>query len=393
VTTFPILDESKTILALGSIWTDITQRKRDEEALRQAAEDLGTAQRVAHVGSFRLDTRTQQVTWSEELYRIFGLDPSKPRTVPLYLDPEGTALSDETKARLRAAIDKTAADGSPYELEFAAKRPDGSIVWVAARGEAIRDEAGQVSGVAGTCTDVTKLKALERLRDEWTSVIAHDLRQPIGTVLMASDLLPNLRENALSEEEQKLAGRIHSAGETLRRMVDDLLDMSLLESDRLKLDREPTNAADLVRQTVERLAHVKGIERVRVVAEPGLPPVFVDSMRMGQVIGNLVSNAIKYGDPDTEVSIGVARAADEVEIAVTNHGSGIPEDELPRLFNRFMRSRRTRGSGVPGLGLGLYIAQGIVQAHGGSLAAASVPGETTTFTMRLPVSSEQRQAA
>jgi len=393
VTTFPILDESKTILALGSIWTDITQRKRDEESLRRAAEGLRTAQRVAHVGSFRLDPRTERIEWSEELYRIFGLDPEKPRTTPLFRDPESQIMSAEAKERLRAAVEKTAADGTPYEMEFSATRPDGTVIWLASRGEALRDEAGRIVGVAGTCADITKLKALERLRDEWTSVIAHDLRQPIGTVLMASELLPTLRANALNEEERKLAERIHAAGETLRRMVGDLLDMSLLESERLKLDCRPAKPADLIRQTIERLAHMPGIERVRVDADADLPSVLVDPMRIGQVLGNLISNAIKYGDRDAEITIGAARRADEIEVTVTNRGPGIAKEDLPQLFNRFVRSRNTRRSGVSGLGLGLYIAQGIVRAHGGSLRVASTPGETTTFAMRLPVFREQHQAA
>jgi PAS domain S-box-containing protein len=393
VTKFPLFDRENAIFALGGIWTDITRRKRDEDSLREAAAELRAAQRVARVGSWRWNIHTGEIQWSEELYRILGLDPSQPRRTPMHLDQQSQTLTEDTRAQIRAAVDRTLADGSAYEIDFPFSRPDGSGGWLAARGEAIRDEAGRIIGITGTCADITRLKELERLRDEWTSVIAHDLRQPIGTILMASEILPTLRENGLNHEERTLAERILSASRSLRRMVDDLLDMSLLESNRLRLERKITEPARLVDETLTGLAHLPGIERVHVRVESNLPAVCVDPMRVQQVLGNLVSNAIKYGEPQSEITITMARRADGIEIAVTNRGQGIAADELPRLFNRFTRARSTRGSGVRGLGLGLYIANGIVQAHGGTLRAESTPGESTTFTVALPVGSEQRQAA
>ena len=393
VTTFPLFDHENTIFALGSIWTDITGRKRGEESVRKAVADLRAAQRVAHVGSWRWDTRSGETQWSEELYHIFGLDPSQPRRAPLHLDRESKTVTEETQAQMRAAVDRTFADGSPYEIDFPFSRPDGSGGWCASRGEAIRDEAGQVVGINGTCTDVTRVKELEHMRDEWTSVIAHDLRQPIGTILMASEILPSLRENGLTAEERTLAERILSAARSLRRMVEDLLDMSVLESNRLKLERKVSNPSHLVEETLAGLAHLPGMERVHVHAESNLPEISVDPMRLEQVLANLVSNAIKYGDPQTDVIITVARRPEGIEIAVTNRGRGIDADEIPRLFDRFMRSRVTRGLGIPGLGLGLYIAHGIVQAHGGTLRVESTPGETTTFTVTLPSDPKQQRAA
>jgi PAS domain S-box-containing protein len=393
VTKFPLFDHENKIFALGGIWTDITRRKRDEDALREAAAELRAAQRVARVGSWRWNVSTGDIQWSEELYRILGLDPSQPRRTAMHLDQQSQALTQETKAQIRAAVDKTLTDGSPYEIDFPFSRPDGSGGWLAARGEPIRDEAGRIIGITGTCADITRLKELERLRDEWTSVIAHDLRQPIGTILMASQILPTLRENGLNAEERTLAERILSASRSLRRMVEDLLDMSLLESNRLRLERKPSEPAQLVGETLTGLAHLPGIDRVRVRIGSNLPTVCVDPMRVQQVLGNLVSNALKYGSPQTEITITVARHDDSVEIAITNRGPGITAEELPRLFNRFSRAKSTRGSGVRGLGLGLYIAHGIVQAHGGTLRAESRPGEETTFTVVLPIDAQQRQAA
>jgi len=392
VAKFPLLDDADEILTLGGIWTDITQRKRDEEALRLAATELRTAQRVACVGSWQWDLRTDEVKWSDELYRIFRLEPSHARR-PTLLAAHGGPLTEESRRRLQSAVDKARADGSSYELDLEFTRGDDSTGWVVARGEAVRDEAGRVIGINGTAADITKLKELQRLRDEWTSVIAHDLRQPIGTILMASGMLPELHDTKSTKEERTFVERIHAAAKSLRRMVDDLLDMSLLEADRLKLDERVVDPRTLVSESLERLAHLPGIARVRVEMPTDLPPVFVDPMRIEQVLGNLVSNAIKYGDKDSEIIVSLEQRENEIHIAVTNHGPGIAPDELPRLFDRFMRSRATRGSGVRGLGLGLYIAKGVMRAHGGRLWAESTPGKTTTFHAVLPISAQQRQAA
>ena len=254
-------------------------------------------------------------------------------------------------------------------------------------------EGDTIFALCGIWTDITQLKHLQRLRDEWTSIIAHDLRQPIAAILMASDLLPELHGGVVSEKEQVVVTRIHTAAQSLKRMVDDLLDMSLMEANRLELERKWTNPRELVRGTVERLAHLSGIERVQVRADDDIPSLLVDPIRIEQVLTNLISNAIKYGDEQSDIIVQARHRQNELEIAVTNRGRGIAPDELPRLFNRFARSKETRGSGVPGLGLGLYIAKGVIEAHGGRLWAESTPGETTTFHVILPISAESREAA
>ena len=391
VSKFPLLNEDLQVFAIGAIWTDITDRKRSEEALRQSAHALGSAQRVAHVGSWRWDRKTETTVWSEELYSIFGRDPNAPP--PRLLSPDANVFTPESTARLRTAFEKLFATGEPYELDLELIRPDGSTRWVSAHAEAVRDDKGEIIAVDGTAADISHVKTLQRMRDEWTSVIAHDLRQPIGVIAMASDFLPEIHPGQMSERERSFMDRIRNAANTLARMVDDLLDMSLLEANRLKLERKWVDPRTLVTESIERQRQMVDNARVKVVNGPSLSPVYVDPMRIGQVLGNLLSNAIKYGDGQHDVVVHVDRHDHEIEIAVTNHGKGIEPEELPRLFDRFVRSKTTRGTGVPGLGLGLYISKGVVEAHGGRLWAESNPGDTTTFHLTLPMVVEVQEAA
>jgi PAS domain S-box-containing protein len=388
ITKFPLLDDANRTFALCGIWTDITQRKRAEESLRRAAIDLRTAQHVAHVGSWRWDFRTNAAEWSDELYEIFGVDRGKP---PSPLDqPAAKLFALDSLARLHGAMEKLRIDGEPFELDLEFTRPDGSTRWCAARGEAARDAADRISAINGTIADITHIKELERLRDEWTSIVAHDLRQPIGVIAMASEIIPELRPDE-RDEERAMVERIQSASQTLKRMVDDLMDMSLLEARRLKLERKWIDPETLVRRCVERIAP-SASERIKIESSGPPASVCVDAMRIEQVLDNLLSNAEKYGDPKSGIELRVALGQREVEITVTNYGAGIQPGELSRIFDRFVRSKATQGTGVHGLGLGLYISKGIVEAHGGRMWAESGRNKAT-FHIALPATAPQHQAA
>jgi len=237
----------------------------------------------------------------------------------------------------------------------------------------------------GTVLDITHLKQLQRMREEWTSVIAHDLRQPIGVISISADLLPDVHTGEMCERERWIVERIRSATQGLTRMVDDLQDVSRIEAERLSLDQKWIDPGMVVRETVERFSQVHSSARVNVQESDDPTRIFVDPIRLEQVLVNLLSNAVKYGEENSEILVRLNHAGHDFEISISNHGGGIPPDELPRLFDRFYRSTKSRSSGVPGLGLGLYISKGLVDAHGGRIWAESIPGETTTFHVMLPL--------
>jgi signal transduction histidine kinase len=124
---------------------------------------------------------------------------------------------------------------------------------------------------------------------------------------------------------------------------------------------------------------------VRIQTTKPIPPIELDPVRIEQVLSNLLSNAAKYSAPDSDILLTVEPRGAAVRVAVTNRGPGIGPDELPKLFSRFYRTREAEQGGVAGIGLGLYISKGLVEAHGGTISAESIPGNTTTFAFTLPV--------
>jgi len=388
---FPLINGKPYPFAICAIWSDITDRKRMEEALRQSEADLRHAERVAHLGSWTWNPVDDTSRWSEELYRIMGVTPPE-KGVDAPVRGAARDLPPETVSAIRHALETVLRTGEPYETELEIKRPDGSTFWVAARGDAVRNEKGEIVSVAGTAQDITELKRLQRQRDEWTSLIAHDLRQPIGVITMAASALPEVHQ-AAPEKGHELIKRISSAADGLARLVDDLLDLSLLEARRLTLDRQWVKPQALVHDAVDRLSHLTVGRRVNVRHADDLPDVFVDQMRIGQVLGNLISNAVKYGDKGSDIDVCVELHGTEVDIAVENRGPGIPPDELEHLFERFTRTAKARRSPVRGLGVGLYIARELVVAHQGRIWVDSTPGETTTFHVSLPSRDAEQMVA
>jgi signal transduction histidine kinase len=212
-------------------------------------------------------------------------------------------------------------------------------------------------------------------------VVAHDLRNPLSLIVTTTELL---------QEEDLEAGRRRQvldiamrAGKQMNRLIGDLLDTVQLESGHLTLDLEDVAVADLFRQVQETfnpLAQRRGIVLGSTLPDDDIR-VHADSFRVSQVLGNLLGNAIKFTPEKGEVGLSVARDGSDAVFRVRDSGPGIPQEQVDHLFEQFWQARRNDKRGV---GLGLTIAKGIVDAHGGRIWCDSIPGAGSTFSFALP---------
>lgn len=271
---------------------------------------------------------------------------------------------------------------APISREASVCLRDGQLIPVSISAVPVRDPRGNIMGLATLIEDISERKDLERRREEWTAVVAHDLRQPVGVISLAAELLLKLGAERWSDRDRKVIERIRGASSLLTRMISDLTDASLIESRQLSLSPELVSMDALVHSVIESIDGITG-RTFRVKVE-GEREAWIDPDRIRQVLGNLVSNAVKYGHLETPIDVGVRGGPDAIELVVTNRGPGIAPEQLPRLFSRFERTIQARASRISGLGLGLYITKGIVEAHGGTIRVESVPDQTTSFTVNLP---------
>ncbi|HEY0151620.1 MAG TPA: GAF domain-containing sensor histidine kinase [Longimicrobium sp.] len=224
-----------------------------------------------------------------------------------------------------------------------------------------------------------------RMRDEVLGVVSHDLRNPVHTVsLSAGFLLDTLPTGPQEAPVRKQLGIIVRAAEQMDRLIRDLLDVASIASGHLPVERGRHDAVALARaacETLQPLAEERGL-RFEIRTPPAPLPVLADSDRIHQVLSNLVGNAVKFTPAGGLITLGLEAGEGEARFSVSDTGPGIPPDQCARIFDQFWQADR---SGRHGAGLGLAIARGIVETHGGEIRVASTVGVGTTFTFTIPL--------
>ncbi len=228
------------------------------------------------------------------------------------------------------------------------------------------------------------LKESERLYTTLLNSISHELRTPIATIKGASSSLLHAVTEGDGKAHLELTRDIQSAADRLNRLVENLLDMSRLESGRLQVKQEWCDMSDLIGVAVKNINHYSDNHPIRIHVQPDVPLIQVDFVLMEQVIVNLLDNACNYTPPGTQITIEAKVAGQYVEVVVSDAGNGIPSDALERIFEKFYR---LPGTPTGGTGLGLSISRGLVEAHGGTLNAENLPEGGAKFTLRLPFNS------
>ena len=278
---------------------------------------------------------------------------------------------------------------------IAAGRPIGFMFFTSIRPGAYRDAhaevflqiAGSLATIVEKAEAYQKLAELNELKTRFLGIAAHDLRSPLAVVKNFVAILDSgmLENNA--EKRKDLYGRMGRACDRMLGLINDLLDVSAIETGSLKLEMLPLDLGALLRESVETNGMIADAKKISLVAElpPALPEVIADRNRISQVLDNLFSNAIKFSMPGTAIVVSAAARGEEVVIAVKDQGPGIPADDIPKLFQPFGRASVKPTGGEKSTGLGLAIVKRIVELHGGRVWVESEVGKGSTFMFSLPV--------
>jgi PAS domain S-box-containing protein len=367
---------------------------------------------------FMLDPRGHIQSWNTGAARVNGYTAEDilGQHFRIFYTPEAVA-SRHPEHELEIA----ARDGS-YQEEGWRVRKDGSQFFASVVITAVRDGEGELMGFAKVTRDVTEWRAAEearlkaaaelevrvaertreltavnerleaayeeaqravRMREEVLAVVSHDLRNPLGAVQMAAALL--LLRLGNDPRSRKQVETIHRSATRMEHLLADLLDMASIQAGRLALERQPEDPQQILAETMEAhepAAREKGIDIDRQ-CDLGDSLLHCDRERVLQVLGNLIGNAIKICRPGDSITVSCAAAGGRAVFAVSDTGPGIPEDELPHLFEPYWSAKRHAKKGT---GLGLYISRGIVEAHGGRLWVESTHGNGACFYFSLPLS-------
>ena len=400
----PLLDEGSRTIGAVMIFQDITALEEVERKLEQSAREAerrrdelnaviegmgegiaiadreGLVERINSLGRSILGVGQEQVEGHPiiEIARQIELRQTDGSLLPVDRWPMSRAIRGELFRG--AEVVQVSADGTTRNLLFSSG--------------VVRDETGGVQLSMTLFRDITPIRERERAREEFISVVAHDLRSPLTVITGFAGLLLRLpAERHVQPQERRAAESILASSKRLERMVGDLMDASRIEASRLVISMERIELPKLVQEVVDRVADTLGGHQVRVKVLGNIPPLQADPSRLEQLLVNLLSNAGKYSFPNTEILLTIGLREKDVMVSVTNWGQGVPQEDREAIFSRFKRARDAETSKVPGLGLGLYIAKGLVEAHGGRIWVESEMGKTTTFLFTLPLDAGEERGA
>jgi signal transduction histidine kinase len=257
--------------------------------------------------------------------------------------------------------------------------PGATAVWVLVSAAPTRAADGRVTGAVLNLSDETALHALEEARDDLVRMVSHDLRTPLNAVFAQAHLLQRAPDSP--DKVRDRARSIERSCQRMTSMIQDLVEATLLESGQLPLSRSPVDLGALLPEVLERLRGALPVERVHLAVDEGCCLAELDVARIERILVNLVSNALKYSAHEVEVRV-TAGPLQTVVVSVTDRGVGISPEDQRRIFDRFYRASGSRRP--EGLGLGLYIARLLAEAHGGRVEVESQLGQGSTFRLVLP---------
>lgn len=384
------------VLALFSMYLGTLIKTRSSNTTHYVTGELDTmaermieAERIGNFGSFLWDFEdSRQSFWSQQVYAL--LDQNFSHVPP---PPERFFVVAEEKHRERvtALWENVMKTSGPFSFSFPAVTERGRHIHLRIQGK-MTPESQRLTAkrVEGVITDVTKEMEIDRAKTEFVSLASHQLKTPLTSIRWLSEALLRGTGGALAPDQAKYTSNILESAGRMITMVNDLLNVSRIETDTLAIRPEALDAVALMTSVIDEQRHSADTKKVSLVFTPaaGLPQLSADPQLLRMIFQNLLSNAIKYTPDGGAVAcdMSLAEAGRElIFLAVKDSGIGIPKDEQPRIFEKLHRASNAENLVPDGTGLGLYLVKTILDRVGGGVSFESVEGKGTTFFATIPV--------
>ena len=410
----PVKNQSEEIIAGMVMTQDITERKQAQEEIERLNQSLERRAResetryqqiveLAEEGIWVIDSEAKTTYVNHAMARMLGYTESEMLGRPIF------DFMDEAQRQTAISTVDPRKQGVAEKHEFRLKAKDGNLVWTYMSTSPVLDESGKLLWSCGLVYDITERKQAEeqlrqsserislanaelaratRLKDEFLASMSHELRTPLNAILGLSEALKEEVYGELTQQQHKSLTTIEQSGKHLLELINDILDLSKMESGKMELQVTPVSVESLCHASltfVKQLAHQNNI-KINCAIANNLGDIEVDARRIQQVLINLLSNAVKFTPEGGEVSLEAeADAEGEVlRLSVTDTGIGIAPENLDKLFKPFVQLDSSLSRRYAGTGLGLALVRRIVELHGGSISLESEVGKGSRFTVTLP---------
>jgi PAS domain S-box-containing protein len=372
----PIKDGAGRDIGEMAILHDITERKKAEEELRVNEKKYRGLFENSQAGILRskIDGATI-VEMNKKLCEMFGYSRDE-----LLGAPSTILWSDAEKRKPFVKQLEEKGRVADYEAEFMTKNGEVKVCLISA---SLFPEEGVIEG---TIFDITEIRKLDRLKDDFVAMVSHELRTPLTVIQgILANFLDGI-EGEFSEKQKHYLVVMNDDVLRLSRIIKEILNLSKLEAGALELHRSETNIEALAKKCAEMLSGQATAKNISIFVESPqkLASLNIDPDRIAEVFINLIDNAIKFTPEGGKISVRISGTKDQAEVSVTDTGIGIEKDQIPRLFSKFFQIGRNAGPGTMGTGLGLAICREIIGLHDGRIWAKSEPGKGSVFTFTLP---------
>lgn len=377
----PLTDSAGEVYAVLVISYDITDRKDAEEALRVSEERYRIALESANMGAWDWNIKDDKVIWNDQHYHILGIKPhNEKKNADYFLQ----FIHTEDRERVTGSLMKAVEAGGTYQADFRIVRADNNEVhWMVGYGSTINKEDGRATRMVGVMFDITDRKKLEQQKEDFIGIASHELKTPVTSIKAYTEVLHEIFEESEDATSAGLLGKLDTQIDRLIDLIRTLLDTSKLSEGELSLHFEKFEICKLIE---ERIADLQQLSSSHHIELKTTKEVFVtaDRERVGQVLNNFISNAIKYSPNGGDIIIRCEQTGNKLQVSVKDSGIGISEEMQQKIFDRFFRVKTEQAKNIAGLGLGLFITAYLIQKHGGEIWVKSKPGKGSTFYFSLP---------
>ena len=388
------VDDKKLLMAVAR---DITERQQALSAVQESRLKLQQAQAIAHLGSWDYHLTTGKLSWSEELYRIYGVTPE---TFIPNVESFIKLIHPGDQATVQAWITSWDSGQKPKTLEFRCVWPDGTVHYLEGQGTVLMDADGKPAYLSGTAQDVTERKQVEqrlmeakqaeeanRLKNDFLGRMSHELRTPLNSILGFTQIMDASPDDETIGEHRDNIKTMERSGWTLLRVIQDLLNLSEIETGKVELHMENSHVHTCLN---ECLVLLEPLAKERMIkfncAEDTFDDVSVwaDPFRLKQILTNLLANAIKYNREGGSITVSGQYISGQLRILISDTGSGIAESELDSIFKPFSHVVE-RPYTIEGAGIGLSIAKQLTELMDGTIGVESFVGDGSIFWIEFPV--------
>ncbi|HSX42672.1 MAG TPA: PAS domain-containing sensor histidine kinase [Candidatus Saccharimonadales bacterium] len=361
---------------------------RDAEVLRRLREKVERYELIFQATKdvvYELDLKDGSVEWNDALYTQYGYGRNEPNdTIEWWtghVHPEDAFLLEGKIVALFSG------ETNSWQYDYRFRRADGGYNYVHDRGLLLRDQGGKPIRIIGSLLDMTEQRQLDIAKDEFVSLVSHQLRTPLTVIRVYGEMLTSGMFGDLSPEQAKWVRNMTNSSSRLIDVVGDILNVSRLDLGRIRIQAQPRDVAALIMgciQDVKPLADEKQVS-VRFTPPRARPSVAVDDTILMQIVHNLLTNAIRYTPPQTgQVRVSFREKSDGYELSVRDNGIGIPAEAQKHIYERFYRAKNALTVESQGSGLGLYLVKVMCDAFGGRISFESKSGKGTVFRVWLP---------